>query len=388
MRPQDKCIDRTDAGGSSRWFSLRSAAVCAVIWVLACAVLVRAHEIGTTRVSIVFHDGRSYDIEIVTDAPSLVEKLEAMAGPQRPAMQAPNLSPAALGDRLFALDDIFRRRVTVAFDDSAVHPAITYAVSPAVDATSPVLATIRLTGQVPRDASHFTWLYSWTFVSYALTVKGNPNDNPATQWLEGGQASAPLSLPPPPSPFSRVSTAWRYFTLGFTHIAPNGLDHMLFVFAIFLMSGRVRTVLCQITAFTVAHSITLGLSIYGLIAARPTIVEPLIAVWIAYVVVENLLVTELKPWRIVPLFALGLLHGMSFAGTLQDFGLAGSDFLTGLLTFNVGVEAGQLFVIAAAFPLVAWQGGNRPSYHRRIVVPASMVVACAAIYWTVESVLF
>ena len=138
---------------------------------------------------------------------------------------------------------------------------------------------------------------------------------------------------------------------------------MLFVFAIFLMTGRVRTVLCQITAFTVAHSITLGLSTYGLITARPAVVEPLIAIWIAYVAVEHLLVTELKPWRIAPVFVLGLLHGMGFGGTLKDFGLAGSDFLTALLTFNVGVEAGQLVVIAAAFPLVVWA---RRALRRRV----------------------
>ena len=195
-----------------------------------------------------------------------------------------------------------------------------------VDASSPVLATIRLTGQVPRDARHFTWLYSWTFVSYILTVKGNPSDSPATQWLEGGQSSGPLPLTPPAPRFSRVGTAWRYFTLGFTHIALNGLGHMLFVLAIFLMSGRVRTVLCQVSAFTVAHSITLGLSVYGLIAAPPAIIEPLMAVWIAYVAVENLLVTELKPWRIAPVFVLGLLHGMGLGGTLKDFGLARADF--------------------------------------------------------------
>jgi hypothetical protein len=388
MRPQGNRIDRTGERGSSWWFWRRRAALFVVIWVLACAAFVQAHELGTTRVSVVFHEGRSYDIDIVTDAPSLVEKLEALAGPQRAAGQAPNLSPSALGDRLFALDDIFRRRVTVAFDESAVHPAIAYAVSPAVDASSPILASIRLTGQVPREARHFTWLYSWTFVSYLLTVKENPSDTPATQWLEGGQASTPLPLTPPAPPFSRVGTAWRYFMLGFTHIAPNGLSHMLFVLAIFLMSGRVRTVLWQVSAFTLAHSITLGLSVYGLIAAPPAVLEPLIAVSIAYVAIENLLVTELKPWRIAPVFALGLLHGMGFGATLKDFGLARSDFLNVLLTFNVGVEAGQLFVIAAAFPLVVWQRGNRPWYHRRVVVPTSMIVACAAIYWTVESVTF
>jgi hydrogenase/urease accessory protein HupE len=180
----------------------------------------------------------------------------------------------------------------------------------------------------------------------------------------------------------------RYLALGFTHIVPHGLDHMLFVLGIFLLSGRVRTVLWQVSAFTVAHSITLGLSIYGLISVPPAIVEPLIAVSIVYVAIENLVLTDLKPWRIALVFAFGLLHGMGFAGALTELGLPRSEFVTALLTFNVGVEAGQLAVIAAAFVLVGWHWSGRDWYRRRVVVPASALIACTALYWTVERLSF
>lgn len=360
---------------------LKRTAFVAVI--VLCASVAHAHEIGTTRVSALFQEGRRYDIEIVTDAASLVDKLDALAGAQRPSLPPSALSPAALRERLVARGDLFRQRVAVAFDGAAVRPAIRYSVSPALDAMSPVLATIRLTGEIPRDARRFTWAYSWTFASYALTAKSNDAADAATEWLEGGQSSTPFPLTTPPPRVGRVGTAWRYLALGFTHIVPHGLDHMLFVIGIFLFSGRLRTVLWQVSAFTVAHSLTLGLSIYGVLAVSPAVVEPLIAISIVYIAVENLLLTELKPWRIALVFSFGLLHGMGFAGALKELGLPRSDFLTALLTFNLGVEAGQLAVIAAAFLLVGWQC-HRAWYRQRVVVPASILIACTAVYWTVE----
>jgi hypothetical protein len=143
-------------------------------------------------------------------------------------------------------------------------------------------------------------------------------------------------------------------------------------------------VVTQVSAFTIAHTITLGLSIYGVIDVPAVIVEPLIAVSIAYVAIENLLLTDLRPWRIALVFAFGLLHGMGFAGALRDVGLPRAEFLTALVTFNAGVEAGQLAVIAAAFALVGWRWGGRSWYRARIVVPASAIIAFTALYWTAE----
>lgn len=343
-----------------------------------------AHEIGTTRVSVVFQEDRTYDIEIVTDAVSLVEKLEASVGRPPSADNTPNRLQAVLS----TCGEIFRRRVKVAFDGLEDHPAISFAVSPLADVASPALATIRLAGDVPLETRAFTWTYSWTFASYALMVTNTGSDHPVTEWLEGGQTSAQIAVMAPPPPVSRLGTAWRYLLLGFTHIVPHGLDHMLFVLGIFLLTGRIRSVLWQVSAFTVAHSITLGLSMYGFVAAPSSIVEPLIAVSIMYVAVENIFLSELKSWRIALVFGFGLLHGMGFAGALRELGLPRSEFLTALLTFNVGVEAGQLAVIGAAFLLVGWHWGARAWYRSRIVVPASLLIACTAVYWTFERLPF
>ncbi len=359
-----------------------------MLWIVAfaflCGATARAHEIGTTRVSALFHDGQTYDIEIVTDATALIDKLEAASGQPSPT----DTSPASLQALLTSFDAKFRQRVQLTFDGLDVRPSTSYSVVPGTGTGASTVATIRLTGQIPPGARQFAWNYSWTFASYAMTVRNASSENPATQWLEGGQSSAPVALAAPAPAANRLATARRYLRLGFNHILPNGLDHMLFVLGIFLLSGRVRSVLAQVSAFTVAHSITLGLSMYGLVTVSPRIVEPMIAVSIAYVAIENIFLSELKSWRIALVFAFGLLHGMGFAGALKDLGLPRSEFLTALLTFNVGVEAGQLTVIGAAFLLVGWHCANRAWYRSRVVVPASAMIACTAVYWTIQRLSF
>ena len=122
--------------------------------------------------------------------------------------------------------------------------------------------------------------------------------------------------------------------------------------------------------------------IYGIVSLPSRIVEPLIALSIAYVAIENLVTSQLKPWRLALVFAFGLLHGMGFAGVLSDLGLPRREFLTALLSFNVGVELGQLTVIALAALLVVWYR-HHAWYHRRVVVPASLAIAAIGIYWTI-----
>jgi hydrogenase/urease accessory protein HupE len=341
----------------------------------------QAHEIGTSRVSAQFRSDRTYLIEIVTDATNLVEKLEAASGrpPVSPA------EPPQIIETLHANEPVFRGRVGVRFDSEAVQPQISYAVTPAPNATSAVVATIRLTGQIPAAAQHFTWNYGWTYATYAMTVLKAAGD-PGTQWLEGDQRSKPIALAETTAS-SRLETIARYLLLGFTHIVPHGLDHMLFVLGIYLLSNRPKSVLLQVSAFTIAHSITLGLSVYGIVDAPSRVVEPVIAISIAYVAVENLFLADLKPWRIALVFAFGLLHGLGFAGALRESGIPRSEFLTALLTFNVGVEAGQLTVIAAAFLLFGWKYSERTWYRQRIVVPASVAIAIAAFYWTFERII-
>ena len=183
-----------------------------------------------------------------------------------------------------------------------------------------------------------------------------------------------------------MQVARSYLLLGFTHILPKGLDHILFVVGLFLLSTKWRSVLLQVSTFTLAHSITLGLTIYGVVSLPARVVEPMIALSIAYVAIENVVTTELKSWRVALVFSFGLLHGMGFAGVLKELGLPRSEFLTALVTFNVGVEAGQLTVIAAAFLLVAWWAQTKPWYRYRFVMPASAAIAATGIFWTIQRI--
>ncbi|HSC40081.1 MAG TPA: HupE/UreJ family protein, partial [Chitinophagaceae bacterium] len=133
------------------------------------------------------------------------------------------------------------------------------------------------------------------------------------------------------------NVVWFYLQLGFSHILPQGTDHILFVVGLCLLSTRIKTILWQATAFTVAHSITLALSMKNIIVAPGAVVEPIIALSILFVAVENILLDELKPWRVLVVFLFGLIHGMGFASSLNEIGLPRNKFFTSILSFNIGV---------------------------------------------------
>lgn len=176
---------------------------------------------------------------------------------------------------------------------------------------------------------------------------------------------------------------WYYLILGYKHILPDGFDHILFVAGLCLLSTNIRTLLLQATAFTVAHTLTLILSMKNIIVVPPAIIEPVIALSIAFIAIENIVISELKPWRILVVFAFGLVHGMGFASALNELGLPRNAFYTSLLSFNVGVELGQATIIVGIyFSLIYWFG-HKPWYRRYIVYPLSGLIACIAVYWTV-----
>ena len=143
----------------------------------------------------------------------------------------------------------------------------------------------------------------------------------------------------------------------------------------------------QVTSITLAHTVTLALAALGYVTIPASVVEPLIAASIVYVGIENLFARKLLPWRPFVVFCFGLLHGLGFASVLGEIGLNPARFVTGLVGFNIGVELGQLAVIAAAFLAVGWWAGNKPWYRSRIAVPASVVIALVGAYWFVERTL-
>lgn len=186
----------------------------------------------------------------------------------------------------------------------------------------------------------------------------------------------------------RTAIASLYLELGFTHIIPLGLDHILFVVCLYLLNPNLKAVIWQATAFTIAHSITLGLAMYGLISPPTSVVEPLIALSIFYVAVENIFSEKLKPTRVIVVFLFGLLHGMGFASVLTDLGLPPQEYVTGLVCFNVGVELGQISIILGCWALFGAWFGKKSWYKNRIVIPISALIALIALYWTIERTFF
>ena len=187
---------------------------------------------------------------------------------------------------------------------------------------------------------------------------------------------------------SKGDAAILYLKLGFQHILPLGFDHILFVLSLFLLSPKLKPIMWQSLAFRVAHSVTLGLAMYNVIKPSSKIVEPLIALSIMYVALENIFSPKLKASRIAVVFLFGLVHGMGFAGALQQLGLPKTSYLSSLIMFNVGVELGQLTVILAAWFLVGKWLGDKPIYRKAVVIPLSILIAVIAGFWTVQRIFF
>jgi len=344
------------------------------------SVLLAAHEAERTKVTLTLAADGRFDLEVANDPMWLLLRLETFAGGSVPA----NLTPAQRDARLTQLTTVFADRIVLFVDAHEVR-ATTVDYRPPPDTSSTALAAFRLTGTMPRDATRLRWLYGLVGDKYPLEIR-KPDGTSTIEWIDGTNWSDVIDLSRTFTRPTRLEIVRQYLWLGYTHILPKGLDHILFVLGLFLLSPRIRTLLLQVTAFTIAHSITLGLSMYGIVSLPSRVVEPLIAFSIAYVAIENLVTRELKPWRIALVFMFGLLHGLGFAGVLRELGLPRNEFLTALLTFNLGVEFGQLSVIAAA-ALAVGAFMMKPWYRRAIVIPASCAIAAIGVYWTVTRLL-
>lgn len=353
----------------------------------------RAHEIRPAIATVNFSAER-YDIEISAN----MEAVIAGVSPRhKDTNESPNaqtynrlreLPPVALEGKIREFLPRYLGGVELRFDDTRLPPALCSVTVPEVgEAARARLTQLHLCGVIPAGARVFQWAYAADFGESILRLPAASGGEPVALWLKDGARSEPYLLGVGLEQKTRFEVAAQYTALGFTHILPKGLDHILFVLGLFLLSARWKPLLVQVTAFTLAHTITLGLSIYGIVSLSPAIVEPLIAASIAYVAIENMVTAELKPWRAFVVFGFGLLHGMGFAGVLQEIGLPRSEFLTALLTFNLGVELGQLAVITTAWLVVGLCWKTKPWYRARLVQPLSALIAAVGVYWTVERVI-
>ena len=348
----------------------------------------QAHPLTFTEVTLTLGPGQVFVADVIYDLDALALGAPIDTDDAELAAALAALGPDELEVRLGRLRRLFERRVRVRFDGEPVPFEVGFPDhgapwTAAADIPTVLGLTARLTGAVPPDAAAVGFFASRAFGEVHLSIVDAVRGGETRSILEPGARSEPLNLSAPFTPPGPGETAGRYLRLGFVHILPAGADHILFVLALFLLSTRLRPLVWQVTAFTVAHAVTLTLATLDVVALAPRIVEPLIALSVAGVAVENVLTDRLTRWRPAVVFGFGLLHGLGFAGVLGELGLPDEGRLLALAAFNAGIELGQLAVIAGAVAALGWCR-RKPWYRGRVSVPLSCAIALTGFAWAVE----
>ncbi|RMG33196.1 MAG: HupE/UreJ family protein [Gammaproteobacteria bacterium] len=340
----------------------------------------------------VYADGH-YEIELRASIEALLTGIDSRYKNTREAPTAEEydvlrrLAPDALRQAFVPFEPKLLREIVLRFDGQRVTPRISRVEIPPRGYTKiPRISVIRLLGRYPKGARELTWYYPAHFGNHAVRVR--QVDQSAEQyhwsewqWIRDDSVSKPFSITEVASRRGLTEVVTEYVEAGFNHILPRGLDHILFILGLYLFAARIRPLLWQVTMFTLAHTITLGLAVYGWLQLPEAIVQPLIALSIAYVGIENIWHRRLQKSRLALVFGFGLLHGIGFASMLEEFGMPKDAFATALVSFNVGVELGQITIIAIASALTGLWFGRRGWYRHVVVVPFSLLISVVALYW-------
>ena len=365
-----------------------------LISLLIAAGPVQADIVKPALVEISVNTNGTYQVEVRASVEALLTGINACYKNTRDAPNAAEYDELrvfpedALRDAFIPFHKRFINEVKLLFDGQQAALKISRIDIPEPGYTKiPRISVIYLEGQIERKIESVSWYYPARFGDNAVRVRQVDETNSKWhwsdwQWLRKDQTSEPFSLTEVFTARPVTAVIASYLVAGFEHIVPKGLDHILFILGIFLLSVKMRPLLWQVTMFTLAHSITLGLSMAGLITLPASIVEPLIALSIAYIGIENIFARTLHKSRLLIVFCFGLLHGMGFARVLTDFGMPDNAFITALISFNIGVELGQLAVITLAFLAVGLWFSKKPWYRPVIVKTGSLIIAIIGLYWT------
>ena len=350
----------------------------------------RAHEVQPTVADITIGP-KSVDLSLqwVLEAPVAGLDLEGIddtntAENSQDYDQLRGLHPEELAQAFRDAFPTISQGMTLRTGGSLLAPAIIELEVPDVgDVEVPRLSTVHLSAPLPAGIEPV--IFTWPAAFGPLVIRQQGVEDGYTAFLANGGESAPISRTE--SGRQTAGAAFvEYIGVGFDHIIPKGLDHILFVLGLFFLALKLRPLLWQVTAFTLAHTVALALGTLDIVRVSPDIVEPLIAASIVYVGIENVLARGLTTWRPVVVFLFGLLHGLGFASVLSDFGLGGSHFVPKLIGFNVGVEFGQLAVIGTAFLVLGLLFGRSHWYRARIANPVSVAISAIAAFWVLERI--
>ena len=352
--------------------------------------VVRTHNLEFTFTVLVIRADGKYQIDVTTDLDALALGVGLGANSATLARTLATMPKTALEERLTELRQILTKQLVMRFDGAIATMDLEFpefGTMKNAEVPSYIGLTARFTGVIPERIRALTFQADRKFPPVYLTIIDQAGGRDNQQVLLRGEESRRHTINSSDSDEAEGtwSAATRYLQLGISHIVPDGLDHALFVIGLFLLSTRVRALLWQISAFTAAHTITLALAGAGIITLSSTIVEPLIALSITYVAIENLLTDRMTSWRPTIVFCFGLLHGLGFAGALSDLGLPTNQFLISLLAFNTGVEIGQLTILMAVFLLIGW-AQHRRWYRPRVSMPCSLAIALVGLYWFLKRI--
>jgi len=367
---------------------------------LLCALLIpallQADVVKPTMIDISVHaDGRAA-VEMHVSIEALLTGINNRFRNTKNAPQAEAydklraLMPTELAQRFEPFKQKLLAGISLEFDGEKVPLSITKVEIPEPGYLKvPRASVVYLEGKIPRGSRHLTWYFPKRFSNNAVRVQQVDEAREQWRWsdwvwLRDDVASEPFPIDEEfvKKPLLQVVTS--YIKLGYDHIVPNGIDHILFVVGIFLLAARFRSLLSQITMFTLAHSISLALAVYGVIELPARVVQPLVALSIAYIGVENLFSHKVQKRRLLLVFGFGLLHGLGFAGALKEFGMPPGDYVTALVSFNVGVELGQIAIVLAAFVLFAGWFARKTWYRQAVVLPVSGLISVLGLIWTVD----
>ena len=353
------------------------------------ALSASAHEMRPAIATLTVSDQGVLSVALETN-------LEAWLAGVNPTLSDTDDSPnAAQYDALRAMDadDLqavflprmreFADRIHIEVEGVSIAMTVTlHEVIMESDPELPRLSVVRLVGGLPDQAQAFRYRVDEQLPNTAVRFL-RAEQEPQVAFVKHAETSPQFSLDGSVTR-SVAAIVWDYVELGFTHILPRGIDHIVFILGLTLMSKRLVDLVIQVTAFTVAHSVTLALGLYGVLNLSPAIVEPLIAASIVYIAVENCWHQRVGLSRAFVVFVFGLLHGMGFAGVLTELGLPERDFVVGLLSFNLGVELGQLAIIALAYFSVGIWLLHKAWYRRAVAIPVSLCIGGLGMYWLIE----
>ena len=356
-----------------------------------CATIAQAHEV-TPAIANFEIEGQELVLDIRLNAEALLagidlDGLDDTNNAQKGAGDYDSLRALAPSALMSLVEQQFDRLigpVVLTVDDTPLKLSLSNLSVQNVPSVELARATT-MTMRGNLTNSNGTMTLSWPLGYGTLILRQNGVEKPFTGTLQGGGISDPILLGGGVQ-IGGVQALIQYIPVGFDHILPKGLDHILFVLGLFFLSLRLGPLLWQISAFTLAHTVTLAAGALGWIAMPASVVEPLIAASITYVAIENIFAKGLTPWRPVVVFGFGLLHGLGFASVLSEFGLPDRQFIPALIGFNIGVELGQLTVIAIAFLALGLWFGHKPWYRKAIATPCSVLIAGIGAYWVVERV--